>query len=69
MIPQAAALASALAAATTQDWRWMETADGTQYASLTLPSGVTVTVTAPRFASPEAAVGQARAALTTTPPT
>lgn len=63
MIPPAAALATALAASTAQDWRWMECEDGVQYARLTLPDGVTVTVTAPRFASAAEVIAQVRGAV------
>jgi hypothetical protein len=62
MIPRPAALATALATATAQDWRWMETHDGAQYATLALPT-ITITIAAPPSASPEDVVVQARAAL------
>lgn len=68
MTPPAAALATALAAATGQDWRWMECEDGVQYAALSLPSGVTVTITAPRFTAPAEVVAQAGAAVAAAPP-
>lgn len=63
MTPRAAALATALATATAQDWRWMECSDGTQYATLRLPSGVVVTVTAPAHTAAETVAQQARDAL------
>lgn len=66
MTPPAAALATALVAVTGQDWRWMECADGVQYASVTLPSGVVVVVMAPPHARPEAVAVQARAAVAPT---
>lgn len=54
--------AAALATATAKDWRWMETHDGTQYATLRLPSGFVITVTAPPSASPDEVVRQAQEA-------
>lgn len=63
MTPRAAALATALATATAQDWRWMETHDGTQYATLRLPCGAAVTVTAPAHTAAETVAQQACHAL------
>ena len=63
MTPRAAALATALATTTAQDWRWMETHDGAQYATLRLPSGATITVTAPAHTSAETVAQQAREAI------
>lgn len=68
MIPPAAALASALATATAQDWRWMECEGGTQYASLRLPCGAVVVVTAPPHTKPADAVAQVRGAIISQPP-
>lgn len=63
MIPPAAALATALAASTAQDWRWMECEDGVQYATLRLPCGAAVTVTAPAHTAAETVAQQAQEAI------
>jgi hypothetical protein len=63
MTPRAAALATALATTTGQDWRWMETHDGAQYATLRLPCGAAVVVTAPAHTAAETVAQQARDAL------